>query len=236
MDLAAESSAIAPTTALKVQHSGLADELVLDWGMGAISAHSVYRYAHHSFRDHQGPYVNMELKELSQIGASGIGHCAAKLKAMYTLDDSKMPEPFGLLLPLWDARIKEVVYITVPMVLPSELLHCFFMHYREEFDKRILGGSPSKITEFWDGAHPDDPRLIDHPLRKRSDFTSKCIPFGMHGDGVPWKKSGVGQSMAVFLFSSLLGYGPSTWDVRWIFFRATPIGEARLRVFLNLWA
>jgi hypothetical protein len=108
------------------------------------------------------------------------------------------------------------VYKDVPYILASDMVHTMYTYYPEEFQKRILGGSPEKLVKFWNQVRVDDPRLIRHPLRERPDFVEKCFPVGTHSDGVPYKKSGIGQSLLVTTFFSLLAIGLSTWDTRWM--------------------
>ena len=107
-----------------------------------------------------------------------------------------------------------MVEIKVPYILASDILYTFYHFYREEFNRRFLGGSVAELKKFWDGLRPDDPRLQAHPLRRDSCFPTRCIPMGVHGDGVPYKKSGIGMTIYVATFFSILALGTRTWDTR----------------------
>lgn len=94
------------------------------------------------------------------------------------------------------------------------------------FRGRILGtaGDPANLEKFWQGAHMDtDPRLQRHPLRNNEMFHKLCVPCGLHGDAVPYKKAEPGASLKVTSWTSLLGQGGSTWDTHFLW-DAVPSG------------
>ena len=109
-----------------------------------------------------------------------------------------------------------MVWEDVPVLLVSDWLCCLFHHYPDEFSRRVLGGGVDKIADFWRQSSFDDPRLAAHPLRKNPDFGTKCIPCGMHGDGVPYKKSGLSQTLDVQSAFSVLCGTTCTWDTMFL--------------------
>ena len=103
------------------------------------------------------------------------------------------------------------------------LPHIFFAklheHHREHFSVRILGGpGEGKVVAFWQ-AMEGHPQMLGHPLLDRPDFARRCIPLGIHGDGVPVTGIGKswGQSVDCYSWSSLLSSG-STMFTNWIVF------------------
>ena len=54
-----------------------------------------------------------------------------------------------------------------------------------------------------------NPNLVGHPVAARADYSSKCIPIALHGDGVP--VTGVGKawskSVEIYSWSSCLSGG-----------------------------
>jgi hypothetical protein len=56
--------------------------------------------------------------------------------------------------------------------------------------------------------HPDDPRLVDHPMRNKTDWQKRAVPALLFGDHVPWTKY---HGMTCLLWSFLLCSLP-VWD------------------------
>jgi hypothetical protein len=129
-----------------------------------------------------------------------------------------MPAPYPLRLPFWNEKMTppRVVWEDAPVLLASDIFHCLYMNYPASFQTSMLGGSQHQLEKYWQEAHPHDPRLANNPLRNISDFKKTVIPCAIWGDGVPWKKSGVAQSLDVGTTSSLLGIGDCTWDTRFL--------------------
>ena len=130
-----------------------------------------------------------------------------------------MPHPLEIPSILVDKSTQPYTEIEVlqPYFPAHELFGCMHTHYLPEFEKRILGvGDPTgSFTEYWrDADVENDPRLKHHPLRSKPDYKTKCVPCARHGDGVPYKKGLKGGSLDVAQWSSLAGYGSSTWDTR----------------------
>ena len=199
--------------------SDLCDELTLDWAMGLLSSPQVYRFAQAGLRDmHNTDFRLDELEQVARIGDGGLQNCVRNFRKIYELDASHMPDPLDICVPLWDAKNTppKVVYENVSILLASDLIHSFYNFYPAAFNDSFLGGGPEHVAEYWRQVNPNDPRLISHPLRKNPLFAQFCVPLGIHGDGVPWKKSGVGQSLNMSTVFSLLARGLSTWDMKFL--------------------
>ena len=130
-----------------------------------------------------------------------------------------MPEPLAIPLTLVDKSTIPPTQIEViqPYFPAHELFGAMHDNYFPEFEKRILGlGNPiGSFEDYWSNADlENDPRLKHHPLQSKPNFKTKCVPCARHGDGVPYKKGTKGGSLDVTQWSSLAGYGTSTWDTR----------------------
>ncbi len=101
------------------------------------------------------------------------------------------------------------------VVLAHELLHTFYTYYPDEFNSALLGRVSEKngVEEYWARAKVDeDPRFVRHPMKSLPNYQSRAIPVQLHGDGVPFKKTGIGSSLNCTLWKSIVGFGLSTWD------------------------
>ena len=94
--------------------------------------------------------------------------------------------------------------------MPHALFGQLYQHDKQEFVNRLLGGSEDGISRFWTEV-ADTRRYANHPIRLRSNHATKCIPIGIHGDGV--QVVGVGRTWSkgidAFSWSSLLALGPT---------------------------
>eukprot|EP00969_Alexandrium_andersonii_P320635 14167050-Alexandrium_andersonii.AAC.1 len=65
-----------------------------------------------------------------------------------------------------------------------------YKNHPKVFRERFLGGQPEKIKGFWK-AMRNHPAFQQHPMQSRPDYSTRCVPLGIHGDGVP--VSGIGR-------------------------------------------
>lgn len=112
-------------------------------------------------------------------------------------------------LPVWVAKRPGGMIKTVhQLLLPHQLFHVMFTYHGDVFVDRLLGGNEKTITDFWT-AMANHPGYGPHPLRRRPDHKTRCIPIALHGDGVP--VAGVGKSwsksMDAYSWASLLCTG-----------------------------
>jgi len=192
-----------------------AEDLVMMWGYGLMSALTVGMVARDVVEDGG---THPEIRAISRIAAGGDrpGNSCRDLRALYKLEDCGFSPPLVTPLTLLDATQAQV-NIDHPIIVAHELLGDIYEHYPREFQDRILGSADgSSLRAFWAGMRDDDPRVVRHELRKRPGWRDWCIPCAMHEDGVPFKKALPAASLNVSQWSSLLGFGSSTWDTRFL--------------------
>ena len=66
-------------------------------------------------------------------------------------------------------------------------------------------GAAEALSVFWHNVHPEDPRR--GPLFDTINFATRCIPIGLHGDGVPCTKKDSVKATSLF---GLLGWGTTS--------------------------
>jgi hypothetical protein len=71
------------------------------------------------------------------------------------------------------------------------LFSALYDTHNDLFVSRMAGGGQEKVVEFWQ-AMEGHPQYQSHPLRRRRNHRQRCIPLGLHADGVPI--SGIGKS------------------------------------------
>ena len=90
------------------------------------------------------------------------------------------------------------------------MLNFLFVNFRNVFNDIFLGGSTSKVREFWQGVIArKDPRLRFHPMCQRANWMDRAIPIAIHGDAVPCiavGRSGT-RSFEAYSWQSILGVG-----------------------------
>ena len=109
----------------------------------------------------------------------------------------------------WSICRPEVEFQTSSILLPHVLFHVLYHQAPEVFKARILGGGFERINMFWKAMEGNPQREDNEALRARPDFETKCIPFSLHGDGVPITACGKswGKSGDVYSTCSILGKG-----------------------------
>ena len=105
------------------------------------------------------------------------------------------------------------------------LHHLLFAHLlnisKELFNFKFLGrnGGPDKLEDFWtDVERRGDPRLLNHPMKRRPRWKRRAIPITVHVDGVPViavGKSGT-KSLDNLSWGSLLAVGGVLTIKLWI--------------------
>ena len=95
-----------------------------------------------------------------------------------------------------------------PVLLPHKYMAAMYKAYPIEF-RDWVSGDGGAIEQFWASVNTNDPRI------RHGQAGGKCIPLRIHGDGVPYGK-GIGRSLDVLSFSSMLSKPGNTWDVRFL--------------------
>ena len=98
------------------------------------------------------------------------------------LPEPKLPKLHDVLLPMVH-NVLGMFRRKVPMMLPHELFAAIYKHYPDMWNN-IIYGSAEHCKKFWHsvrkGAH-----FLQHPIRIREGFETKCVPLKLHGDGTP---------------------------------------------------
>ena len=77
--------------------------------------------------------------------------------------------------------------VDFPINLPHAIFACYYQHDRERFNALFLGEHTTQaaVRGFWDEMESRrDPRLIGHPMTRRSGWQGQAMPLSLHGDGV----------------------------------------------------
>lgn len=211
--------------------SSLARVLLTKWAWGDISTPMLQQIAQAAVQDGAS---HVELVKLAKLGHSGQypGNMHAELARK--LAKSHVAEC------LRDVRVhlkslgQGVLSATHSVLLPHELFAAMYREHHDKFVEHLLGGADENIGLFWD-AMSDHPCYVQHPLRKRQDHCTTCIPISVHGDGVTI--SGVGRSWSksvdVYSWSSMLGHGNTlqTNFMAWLLFWKLRIPVAGMDAF-----
>ena len=202
--------------------SELASFLVEQWAWGHISPQMVQQVASKACADmkHAAP---TPLQSLAKLGG---GYANLMSAALIASQKSKLPDPFVIQLPYKKGNHMQ------KFLLPHEVFASIFDNYYETF-QNVLVGPPGYLQDFRRTAK-QHPCMSLHPAVAD---TSKQIPIGMHGDGVPITGKGKiwCRSAWVYSWASLLSQAPTkdkqfyigmVWD--------TLQGEKTMDTFLAL--
>ena len=202
--------------------SELASFLVEQWAWGHISPQMVQQVASKACADmkHAAP---TPLQSLAKLGG---GYANLMSAALIASQKSKLPDPFVIQLPYKKGNHMQ------KFLLPHEVFASIFDNYYETF-QNVLVGPPGYLQDFWRTAK-QHPCLSLHPAVAD---TSKQIPIGMHGDGVPITGKGKiwCRSAWVYSWASLLSQA-STKDKQFFIGMVwdTLQGEKTMDTFLAL--
>ena len=176
--------------------SELASFLVEQWAWGHISPQMVQQVASKACADmqHAAP---TSLQSLAKLGG---GYANLMSSALIARQRSKLPDPFIIQLPYKKGNQMQ------KCLLPHEVFASIFHNYFETF-KNVLVGPPGYLQDFWRSSK-QHPCMSLHPALAD---TSKQIPVGMHGDGVPIVGKGKiwSKSAWVYSWASLLSQAPT---------------------------
>ena len=186
-------------------NSKLADLLIERWAWGELSATAIQAIAHAAVSDGA---THPQLTALAQVGCQGRfpANCHRDVaSAMQTVATQNCLSSMRVHLKKLPNGIVSAEH---KLLLPHEMFSMLYHKHRDQFQMRILGGSQSRIPEFWAGMG-NHPGYLDHPVRSRANHTEMCVPLSIHSDGVP--VSGLGKtwsrSVDVWSWSSILGVG-----------------------------
>ena len=191
--------------------SFLAEKLIIGHGEGRFHATDVQDLAWCCFQDivASGGVPPEALRRLAKLGSEGKYRQNVKEELqnyVKTLVDIVQPEEVDMPLklqtgPALGINLLPQAYVPIHLWI-SNLFH----NFKSDFDARFLG-PPGRLEQFWDSVHPNDPRR-SHPLFRRPNFRSKCIPLILYGDGVPCS----GDSLQVVGVESLVTELENSWE------------------------
>ena len=187
--------------------------LVREWTWGYLPAYKVQQYAAAAVKDGS---EHPDLLKLSRVGSAGRNPQTCKPDLERLLQSSE----FHIAIETFEIPLKRGAFGTAmvgqAILLPHVLFSVMYHHYRDAFDKYILG-SAGRVAQFWADMR-GNPQYDDHPMRRRRDHGTKAIPIAIHGDGLPC--IGVGKtwqkSFEAFSWSSLTGTGKCTLLMNWL--------------------
>ena len=183
------------------QKSELA-ELLLDlWTCGELSAPKVFEIASAAKRD---GIQTRNMDEVIRVSDPERRRMHELLPQSFT---SRFLSSHRLIYKVGRAALSPQ---DTKMISPHALFAAIWSLSPDYFVKKLCGDSPNRIASFWD-------RMRGHPacpeggvLRLRPDLRERCIPLGLHGDGVAvtgisksWSKS-----VDALTWKSLLAKGP----------------------------
>ena len=189
------------------QQSALATLLVQEWAWGNISTPMLQKVAEAACADGAR---HPHLDKLSAIGSHGRHPGNTHRDLLRLLKAPIVPAA----LTDWNVWMKLPFMKTAQMsqkfVLPHALFSHIYSHDFGLFEQVFLGGNQDRLVEFWSQVgttkHYESSHIVTRP-----DHKTRCIPLGLHGDGVT--VTGVGRSWGkqadVYSWTSLLAAGPS---------------------------
>ena len=127
---------------------------------------------------------------------------------MNSVPDISLPDPFQFEVPFK----KPLGHKKTSAMLPHEVFSAIYHFYPDAWSTSVLP-TEQVLSSFWDG-NRGHPQMSNHPVKDRSDFRTKCIPIGMHGDEVPVTGIGKCWSKMLLTFSwfSMVAGAASTKD------------------------
>lgn len=178
------ASANAETDPTVSGDSALAKYLLDMFAWGEFSPQRIQKIASLCMQDLMAFQKNKQVKDdlatLSRLGSSG--HYANKVHA----ELMRKARPISNLPPLmsFKTRFKAPLGLqSQSMLLPNELFSVLYHKYRSTWEKTIRP-SEEVLRNFWAGA-ANHPLLENNSIKDVEQWTSLCIPVGMHGDAVP---------------------------------------------------
>ena len=198
--------------------------LIREWSWGGKSSIAVQK---ESKLDYDGQvrllerigvmteFADQDLKAMSLLGNSGQdpGNINNQLKNL--LGRPSNPPPKTVQVPMQiskPAKGKPAVQnVAFPYLAPHDTVSHLYERYPQEFNRKFFGGQDrSVLKKCWDETEKrNDPRLANHPLKKRKGWKTRCIPLMLHGDAVPCTAVGKAgsKSFDVSSFQGLLAWG-----------------------------
>ena len=189
--------------------SSLGQFLVLQTLWGHMSLPAAQKLAAHAKKDIEravaggADFSYSDLNALASLGNGQSNYMQRDL--MRKLEPSNF-RLYEVRLPMKILEQQPRLYLQ-HMMLPHETFSTLFHKYPTAWQERVLP-SPSAISNFWEQMS-EHPLMVNHPVRRRPNWSRLCIPLSFHGDGVPCLGVGKawGKSMDLLSWASCLATG-----------------------------
>ena len=124
------------------------------------------------------------------------------------LPSPKMPRLHEFQCPMKHA-ILGFFWKPVKILLPHELFACIYHSFPKVWTAFVYH-SKQRCRQFWQDVC-DTEQFRTHPVRHRENYSTKCVPMKIHGDGTPVVSLGKSWSKMVDIYSicSMLTWGPT---------------------------
>lgn len=140
------------------------------------------------------------IRKFAAMGTSGRYPKTIRRDFKALLPDPKLPKLHDVLLPMVH-NVLGMFRRNVLMILPHELSTAIYRHYPDIWTN-IIYGSREHCKQFWHSVRRGQ-HFLQHPVRIRQDFETKCVPLKLHGDGTPVTGLGKSWGKLVDIFRSL---------------------------------
>jgi hypothetical protein len=197
--------------------SELVEHLVEQWSLGLISPQEVQKQSEKSCKDFRnaGCQAPEDLAKMASLGGSGNSPQNMSRDLFHFAEPRTIiAKSFMCHLPFKDGKRHAQA-----LLLPHEHFSNLYHNFPRVWSKSILPDD-SDISSFWKDAK-SHPSMKQHPLLRDPDrnWMQKCVPLGLHGDGVP--TSGVGKiwckMMTSWSWCSLVGGGTGAEHQHYIY-------------------
>ena len=160
----------------------LAQELLDRWAWGTFSAKAVQQLAHGAYKDGS---TSSAIAHLAKLGSWGRNpqNCQRELQQLLHSQLHRMPEPCMIKVPLASDKNRAGVLVVEQPYLP---LHRVFAHVHQNFPEQFaqMFGT-GQLQAFWAEVSAQDPNFVQWAQQLEYKNMARCVPFALHGDGVP---------------------------------------------------
>ena len=166
--------------------SVLATLLITAWAWGDMSTPLIQKIADAAKTDMiaNGGQVPDKLDRIATLGTSGAypNHTHRDL-VQRTLKEPMFQQALSTIKVWTTLKWKNVKQCSQFILLPHMLFAKIYQQGEVVFKQLMLGGDDSKLGRFW-GQMAGTRHFQSHPVKGKRDFARRCIPIGLHGDGV----------------------------------------------------
>ena len=190
--------------------SAFALELETLWTWGWVSPPAVGRLAAAVVHDDnkRGIEAHPTVLRLAKL-AEETSHTRRSILTAFPIP-KHCPKPFDLRVPCAPfKRGGALKFVSCSIMLINVVIECMYRHYPAKFGELLRFG----VEAFWRQVKPDDPKLINHPMRvEKHSWWTRAVPLLMHGDAAKFTSNG--NSLLSVQMSSLLTV---TWSMATMF-------------------